>query len=155
MWLFDLSLSESQKNQTTDYCQYQHMYQYPVAHFLKKCLDFLSIKNHHEMSEHTYLHNINSSLQKCLNIMGLNFYTTSKQTYTSISRILLYEKIDVNSIYKVIDMYAYLDVRQKFRLQVLYNLLVHISITLGPQILTKKGPKIFHFEMKILLMFFF
>ena len=49
-------------------------------------------------------------------ILGLNFYTTSKQTYTSISRILLYEKIDVNSIYKVIDLYAYLDVRQKFRL---------------------------------------
>ena len=42
--------------------------------------------------------------------MGLNFYTTSKYTYTSISRILLYEKIDVNSIYKVIDVYAYLDV---------------------------------------------
>ena len=42
---------------------------------------------------------------------GLNFYTTSKETYTSISRILLYEKIDVNSIYKVIDLYAYLDVR--------------------------------------------
>ena len=42
---------------------------------------------------------------------GLNFYTTSKETYTSISRILLYEKIDVNSIYKVIDVYTYLDVR--------------------------------------------
>ena len=26
----------------------------------------------------------------------------------NINRILLYEKIDVNSIYKVIDMYAYL-----------------------------------------------
>ena len=48
--------------------------------------------------------------------MGLNFYNTSKQTDTSISRILLYEKIDINSIYKVIDMYPYLDVRQKFRL---------------------------------------
>ena len=42
--------------------------------------------------------------------MSLNFYTTSKQTYTSISRILLYEKIDVNSIYKAIDVYSYLDV---------------------------------------------
>ena len=42
---------------------------------------------------------------------GLNFYTTSKETYMSISRILLYEKIDVNSIYKVIDVYAHLDVR--------------------------------------------
>ena len=31
--------------------------------------------------------------------------------YTSISRILLYEKIYVNSIYKVINVYAYLDVK--------------------------------------------
>ena len=30
--------------------------------------------------------------------------------YTSISGILIYEKIDVNSIHKVIDVYAYLDV---------------------------------------------
>ena len=47
---------------------------------------------------------------------SLNFYTTSKQTYTSISCILLNKKIDVNSIYKVIDVYLHLDVIQKFTL---------------------------------------
>ena len=46
----------------------------------------------------------------------MNLYTVSKQTYTAISHILLNKKIDVNSIHKVIDVYAYLDVIQKFRL---------------------------------------
>ena len=37
--------------------------------------------------------------------LRLNFQITSKQTYTSISRILLNKKIDVNLIHKVIDVF--------------------------------------------------
>ena len=53
--------------------------------------------------------------------LGLNFYTTS------ISHILLYEKIDVNSIYKVIDVYAYCSQR-KVEVQSQYNGNVHTKL---------------------------
>ena len=35
-------------------------------------------------------------IQLYIQTKGLNFYTTAKQTYTSIRRILPYEKIDIN-----------------------------------------------------------
>ena len=48
------------------------------------------------------------------NLFGYRAWTSTlplnRRTRLGISRSLLYEKIDINSIYKVIDVYAYLDV---------------------------------------------
>ena len=67
---------------------------------------------------------------------GLNFYTTSKQTQTSISRILLYEKIDINSIYKVIDVYyVYLDLMcRSIQTQAQFTCLTYGSVNFHDQL---------------------